>query len=133
MINIIKLDFSGQHIYIGIDVHKKSWSVCITCLDFDLSMASVKDIFDNFTQARVNSICVRNDSIRKMVDGLGEVVFASSTVKIRFKTLICITFLMCTLLISERCNCCLTLNKACFDRLPKSFVLIIKILNRFHS
>jgi len=26
---LIKLDFAGQHIYIGIDVHKKSWSVCI--------------------------------------------------------------------------------------------------------
>jgi len=26
---LIKLDFAGQHIYIGLDVHKKSWSVCI--------------------------------------------------------------------------------------------------------
>jgi hypothetical protein len=24
-----KLDFSGQHIYVGMDVHKKSWSVSI--------------------------------------------------------------------------------------------------------
>lgn len=29
MSKISKLDFSGQHIYLGIDVHKKSWSVCI--------------------------------------------------------------------------------------------------------
>ena len=26
---LIKLDFACQHIYIGLDVHKKSWSVCI--------------------------------------------------------------------------------------------------------
>jgi hypothetical protein len=24
-----KLDFGGQHIYVGMDVHKKSWSVSI--------------------------------------------------------------------------------------------------------
>jgi transposase len=29
MNNLTKLDFAGQHIYIGLDVHKKSWSVCI--------------------------------------------------------------------------------------------------------
>jgi transposase len=29
MNNLSKLDFAGQHIYIGLDVHKKSWSVCI--------------------------------------------------------------------------------------------------------
>jgi transposase len=35
MINIIKLDFAGQHIYIGIDVHKKSWSICILTDHFE--------------------------------------------------------------------------------------------------
>lgn len=35
MINIIKLDFAGQHIFIGIDVHKKSWSVCILTNHFE--------------------------------------------------------------------------------------------------
>lgn len=35
MINISKLDFSGQHIYIGLDVHKKSWSVCILTRQFE--------------------------------------------------------------------------------------------------
>jgi len=35
MINIIKLDFSGQHIYVDIDVHKKSWSVCILTHQFE--------------------------------------------------------------------------------------------------
>ncbi len=29
MNNLSKLDFTGQHLYIGMDVHKKSWSVCI--------------------------------------------------------------------------------------------------------
>jgi len=29
MSNLSKLDFTGQHIYIGMDVHKKSWSICI--------------------------------------------------------------------------------------------------------
>jgi transposase len=29
MNNISKLDFTGQHLYIGMDVHKKSWSICI--------------------------------------------------------------------------------------------------------
>jgi transposase len=35
MINISKLDFSGQHIYIGLNVHKKSWSVCILTQQFE--------------------------------------------------------------------------------------------------
>ncbi len=35
MDNISKLDFSGQHIYLGIDVHKKSWSVCILTDHFE--------------------------------------------------------------------------------------------------
>jgi transposase len=29
MSKISRVDFTGQHIYIGLDVHKKSWSVCI--------------------------------------------------------------------------------------------------------
>ena len=29
MINFSKLDFTGQHIYVGMDVHKKSWSISI--------------------------------------------------------------------------------------------------------
>jgi len=29
MLNSNKLDFTGQPIYIGLDVHKKSWSVSI--------------------------------------------------------------------------------------------------------
>jgi len=29
MINLSKPDFSGQHIYVGMDVHKKSWSISI--------------------------------------------------------------------------------------------------------
>lgn len=35
MSKIIRLDFSGQHIYIGIDVHKKSWSICILTDHFE--------------------------------------------------------------------------------------------------
>jgi transposase len=35
MNNISKLDFSGQHLYIGMDVHKKSWSVCILADHFE--------------------------------------------------------------------------------------------------
>ncbi len=35
MTNISKLDFSGQHIYIGLDVHKKNWSVCILTHHFE--------------------------------------------------------------------------------------------------
>jgi transposase len=35
MSKIIKLDFAGQHIYIGIDVHKKSWSICILTDHFE--------------------------------------------------------------------------------------------------
>jgi transposase len=35
MSKISKLDFSGQHIYIGIDVHKKSWSICILTDHFE--------------------------------------------------------------------------------------------------
>jgi len=30
-----RVDFTGQHIYIGLDVHKKSWSVCILSEDFE--------------------------------------------------------------------------------------------------
>ena len=30
-----KLDFSGQHIYVGMDVHKKSWSVSIYTEQFE--------------------------------------------------------------------------------------------------
>ncbi|HSB31614.1 MAG TPA: hypothetical protein VLD55_08440 [Candidatus Sulfobium mesophilum] len=29
MINFTKLDFTGQHIYVGMDIHKKSWSISI--------------------------------------------------------------------------------------------------------
>lgn len=29
MINIRKLAFSGQHIYVGLDVHEKSWIDCL--------------------------------------------------------------------------------------------------------
>jgi transposase len=35
MDNISKLDFSGQHIYVGMDVHKKSWSICILTDHFE--------------------------------------------------------------------------------------------------
>ncbi len=35
MNNISRLDFTGQHIYIGIDVHKKSWSICILTDHFE--------------------------------------------------------------------------------------------------
>lgn len=35
MNNISKLDFTGQHLYIGMDVHKKSWSVCILTDSFE--------------------------------------------------------------------------------------------------
>ncbi len=27
MNNLSKLDFTGQHIYVGMDVHRKSWSI----------------------------------------------------------------------------------------------------------
>ena len=30
-----KLNFSGQHIYVGMDVHKKSWSVSIQSEQFE--------------------------------------------------------------------------------------------------
>jgi len=30
-----KLDFRGQHIYVGMDVHKKSWSVSIHTEQFE--------------------------------------------------------------------------------------------------
>ena len=34
--NIVnKLDFTGQHIYVGIDVHKKSWNVSIHSAYFE--------------------------------------------------------------------------------------------------
>lgn len=35
MNNLSKLDFSGQHVYIGLDVHKKHWSVCILTQEFE--------------------------------------------------------------------------------------------------
>lgn len=35
MIKISKLDFIGQHIYIGIDVHNKNWSICILTEHFE--------------------------------------------------------------------------------------------------
>ena len=35
MVNLIKLDFTGQHIYIGMDVHKKSWSISILTEQFE--------------------------------------------------------------------------------------------------
>ena len=35
MIHISKLDFSGQHIYVGMDVHKKSWSISIYTDQFE--------------------------------------------------------------------------------------------------
>ena len=35
MNKISRLDFTGQHIYIGIDVHKKSWSICILTDHFE--------------------------------------------------------------------------------------------------
>ncbi len=35
MVNNSKLDFSGQHLYVGLDVHKKSWSVSILTRQFE--------------------------------------------------------------------------------------------------
>jgi len=35
MNNISKLDFTGQHLYVGMDVHKRSWSVCIMTDQFE--------------------------------------------------------------------------------------------------
>jgi transposase len=35
MNNLSKLDFTGQHLYIGMDVHKKSWSICILTDHFE--------------------------------------------------------------------------------------------------
>jgi transposase len=35
MTNLIKLDFSGQPIYVGLDVHKKHWSVCVLTQQFE--------------------------------------------------------------------------------------------------
>jgi transposase len=35
MVKVTKLDFTGQHIYVGIDVHKKSWSICILTIHFE--------------------------------------------------------------------------------------------------
>jgi len=35
MEKVSKLDFTGQHIYIGLDVHKKSWSVSIRTPQFE--------------------------------------------------------------------------------------------------
>ena len=35
-----KLDFSGQKIFCGIDVHKKQWMVCIRSEDFELKTFS---------------------------------------------------------------------------------------------
>jgi hypothetical protein len=35
MNNCNKLDFSGQEIYIGMDVHKKSWSISIFTEQFE--------------------------------------------------------------------------------------------------
>ncbi len=35
MVNISKLDFSNQHLYVGLDVHKKHWSVCILTHQFE--------------------------------------------------------------------------------------------------
>lgn len=35
MNNISKLDFTDQHLYIGMDVHKKSWSICILTDNFE--------------------------------------------------------------------------------------------------
>jgi len=35
MVNISKLDFSGQHLYVGLDVHKKHLSVCILTQQFE--------------------------------------------------------------------------------------------------
>ncbi len=35
MTKISKLDFTGQYLYIGIDVHKKSWSICILTDHFE--------------------------------------------------------------------------------------------------
>ena len=29
MNNLSKLDFTGQHLYLGMDVHRKSWSISI--------------------------------------------------------------------------------------------------------
>jgi transposase len=37
-----QLDFSGQQIYAGIDVHKKSWKVCIRNKDMELNTFSPK-------------------------------------------------------------------------------------------
>src|SRR5689334_7809023 len=36
MLQVKTLDFSGQPIYCGLDVHKKSWSVCLRSADREL-------------------------------------------------------------------------------------------------
>jgi transposase len=40
MEQVKQLDFSGQTIYAGIDVHKKSWKVCLRSRDMELRMFS---------------------------------------------------------------------------------------------
>ena len=35
MNHVSKIDFTGQHIYIGMDVHKKSWSISIYTDQFE--------------------------------------------------------------------------------------------------
>ena len=35
MRKIIRLNFEGQQIYVGIDVHKKSWSISILTEEFE--------------------------------------------------------------------------------------------------
>jgi transposase len=35
MNNVSRLDFSGQHVYVGMDVHKKSWSISIFTDQFE--------------------------------------------------------------------------------------------------
>ncbi len=35
MSNLSKLDFSGQHLYVGLDVHRKRWSVCVLTQQFE--------------------------------------------------------------------------------------------------
>ena len=40
MVQVKQLDFSGQKIFCGIDVHKKSWKVCIRSEQMELKTFS---------------------------------------------------------------------------------------------
>jgi transposase len=61
---INKIDFTGQDIYVGIDVHKKNWSVCILTTDrehkkFTMDPKSeilVNYLLKNFPNANYHSV-----------------------------------------------------------------------------